>query len=231
MFTHVSNDPSHRLRLLESIQRMRGWIYAEDGAIPPTALDYRGCHQDGLDACSWHIALFEDGVPQGCVRVGTVPIHQPLEELIAGPVGECLDRMDSMVRLSYRRCLERFVEGTRQAQPDRLMHMTTTGWAVCPGIRGSTESIRLILAPWAMARLLNVAGGTAVATERHRSHRQLVRMGHLPIFGDEAPEMFFDNAFGCRMGFLGQRLDGVNPSLMEELGSVTHLLQRVEVWV
>src|SRR5689334_10303645 len=65
----VTADQTSHSKLLADVQRLRGRIYSEDGAINPKTLSADGRHQQAIGDQSWHIvALGLDGTVQGCIR-------------------------------------------------------------------------------------------------------------------------------------------------------------------
>src|ERR1051325_3228399 len=55
--------------LLSKVQRFRGQIYCQDGAISPSELTPDGRHYTAVDERSWHvIALTRDDEVCGCAR-------------------------------------------------------------------------------------------------------------------------------------------------------------------
>src|SRR5262249_30139104 len=67
-FTRVHSDRNRHESLLGEMQRLRGRLYLQDGAIEPEELT-NGRHQLDIDEGSWHLLVMdqEDRV-SGCMR-------------------------------------------------------------------------------------------------------------------------------------------------------------------
>src|SRR5688572_17460172 len=54
-FVNICADPARRVGLLRAVQRMRGSVYLEDGAVSRQQLSADGLHQTAEDDRSWHL--------------------------------------------------------------------------------------------------------------------------------------------------------------------------------
>ncbi|HET9372773.1 MAG TPA: hypothetical protein VFO19_21065, partial [Vicinamibacterales bacterium] len=52
--------------LLEELQRLRGTVYLEDGAIKPEQLSADGCHRTPEDQRAWHLLVLAEGQVRAC---------------------------------------------------------------------------------------------------------------------------------------------------------------------
>src|SRR5205809_648904 len=56
-FQNVTVDDRLHRAFVGNVQRLRGGVYLEDGAISPTQLSTGGRHQTPEDANSWHLLM------------------------------------------------------------------------------------------------------------------------------------------------------------------------------
>jgi hypothetical protein len=95
------------------------------------------------------------------------------------------------------------------------------GWAVREDHRRTPESLRIVLATYALLELLGGCAGVATATFRHHSEGILRRIGlaTLRVDGSEiAP--YHDPQYGCRMQVLRFDSRFPNPRYREWIGSL-----------
>ena len=190
-------NPSRYEDLLAAMQRFRGRVYTNDGAVRPDELTADGRHAVAVDDRSWHVlSLDEDGQVCACLRY--------LEE------SEAVDFDDLWVRhaavasspmgLQFRRAVEQQMAEARGMQ---LGFGEVGGWAVAEDRRGTLESLRIILATYGLLQLLGGCTGVATATFRHRSAMILRRIGLASLCSDgvELPP-YFDPHYGCQMEVL-----------------------------
>ena len=68
-FRNVVVDPQRHADILADMQRMRGRIYLDDGAVARWKLDTDHRHSTPADHESWHLVTLDDqGSVSGCVR-------------------------------------------------------------------------------------------------------------------------------------------------------------------
>src|SRR5688572_4818581 len=69
-FLQTAEDPERHARLLNEMQRLRGRVYLQDGAIGPSDVTPDGRHRSPFDKNSWHLlSLSVSGQVVGCVRL------------------------------------------------------------------------------------------------------------------------------------------------------------------
>src|SRR5690349_1781585 len=69
IFNHVEGDPGWRQELLADMQRLRGRLYVQDGAIHQDDLTRDGRHVQSIDEESWHLLVLNSrGRVLGCTR-------------------------------------------------------------------------------------------------------------------------------------------------------------------
>src|SRR5688500_55008 len=58
-FQNVSFDPSRHRSLMRDMQKLRGGIYVEDGALGREQLTSDGLHETAEDEKSWHLLMID----------------------------------------------------------------------------------------------------------------------------------------------------------------------------
>ncbi len=197
-FRNASIDPARHQRLVRGVQRLRGSVYLEDGAIQPHQLSPGNLHQTREDDRSWHL-LFVDGQDRvtACTWLMEHPVETSFEDLRVhnSPLAQSRE---------WRPKLWYAVEGDlARARAEGLAYTEIGGWAVSKESRCSTEGLILALAAFALGRRLGGAIGVTTATVRHASSKILKRLGgaHLHAKGEEIPP-YFDPKYGCTMEIL-----------------------------
>jgi hypothetical protein len=199
-------NPQTYSDLLAELQRLRGRVYLEDGAIERSTLSPDGRYIQAADAEAWHlIALNAQGDVSGCARYrahsgqlhfdDTSVSHSPLSHS-AGWGASLRSAVESEVRRANHLGID-FVE--------------VGGWALTPEFRGTSEALRIALGTFSLARLLGGCIGITTATTRHSSASILGRIGGKPLMTDgrEIPA-YFDPAYRCQMEIL--RFDSSRPN-------------------
>src|ERR1041384_5125329 len=79
-FRNVRVDPQQHAAILADMQKMRGRVYLDDGAIAPDQLESDSRHRAPADESSWHLVTLDQlGSVSGCVRYrqhrNTVSFH------------------------------------------------------------------------------------------------------------------------------------------------------------
>ncbi|HZU28598.1 MAG TPA: hypothetical protein VFA04_23945 [Bryobacteraceae bacterium] len=212
-FADALVSPADHENLLAQMQRLRGQIYLDDGAIGEHQLTADGRHQQAADNESWHLlAVGPDGVVQGCARYRT--LREPVSFASLG-VSHSAMAIDDRWGVRLREAIETDIA---EAQARGLSYVEVGGWALTPELRCSTEALRIALATWALARVMGGCIGVTTATRRHCSASILRKIGgrSLVVDGQELPH-YFDPSYECDMEIL--RFDSDRPN------------QRFEGWV
>jgi hypothetical protein len=180
------------------MQRFRGSVYLEDGAITPEELTSDGRHQLVIDEYSWHLlTLNKAGAVCACLRFLPEANCTEFDELWLRHAA----LTDSAVwGPKLRRAVEHEMT---QAERERLCFGEVGGWAVAPERRLTTEPLRTILATYGLLELLGGCAGIATATHRHGSAPMLRRIGlsGLEADGAELPP-YYDPQYRCEMEIL-----------------------------
>ena len=205
-FRNVMVDPIRHQQLVEEMQRLRGSIYVNDGAVKPEQLEAGGLHRTPEDQKSWHLLMLDgQGDVSSCAwyleHKGTA-------------------RFDE---LRVRNCPLAGVEGWRdklwhaveseltRARREQLRYAEVGGWAVSKRSRCTSEGLVLALAAYSLGRTLGGALGITTATVRHSSSTILRRIGGslLECDGTTIPP-YYDPKYDCQMELL--RFDSRRPS-------------------
>ena len=206
-FADAIVSPADHAQLLGSMQRLRGQIYLEDGAIRNDQLTSDGRHEQAADHESWHLlAVGADGVVQGCARY-----RGYAEPVLFEKLGVARSAMAICDKWGTR--LRRGIEADIATAHSRgISYVEVGGWALTQDLRCSTEALRIALAAWALARVLGGCIGVTTATRRHCSASILRKIGgqSLQVDNQELPH-YFDPAYGCEMEILRFDSDAPNP--------------------
>jgi hypothetical protein len=205
-FANVTIDSAHHQHLVREMQRMRGSIYVEDGALEQHQLSPEGLHQTPEDEKSWHLLMLnKDGDVSACAWYLEHPTNVSLQHLRAR---HCpLTRVDEW-RDKLRIAVESEIQRARR---DHLRYAEVGGWAVAKGCRCSSEGLLLALAAYSLGRALGGALGITTATVRHSSSTILRRLGGSNLeFGGFTVPSYFDPKYNCEMELL--RFDSRRPN-------------------
>ena len=204
-FENVTIDPGHRDRLVTSIQRMRGAVYLEDGAVEAHHLSSDGLHQTPEDDKSWHLLFL------GAERRVTACVWYLQHDLEAS-FNDLRVRQSPLAGLpEWREKLWDAVESElTRARAAGLHYAEVGGWAVAKESRCTSEGLLLALAAYSLGRILGGALGITTATVRHSSSAILRRLGGALLqSGTEVIPSYHDPRYGCTMELL--RFDSRQP--------------------
>ena len=199
----VAADTDLHGKLLAGVQRLRGRIYSEDGALDATKLTVDGRHEQAIDRESWHIiALGPDGTVQGCLRYSPYSRDAEFNQLVAA--GSALAKSDSRLRTAVQNEMGK-------ARTKQVGFAEVGGWALSPTLRSSTAALDMLLLAFALLERLGSSLGICTATKRHGSASILQRVGlrSLEVEGVELPS-YYDPQYQCEMEIL--RFDSSNPN-------------------
>ena len=191
---------------LEEMQRLRGRIYLQDGAVKASDLGPDGRHISPFDTESWHLlTVSSSNRVLGCAR-----FQQHSNSVFYNQLGV---RHSSIARSNewgskMRSSIHAELESARLAG---FSYVEVGGWALSEELWGSTEALHGALAIFAWSRLLGGALGIATATERNNSASILRRLGgrSLQWEGESLPS-YYDRRYSCFMEVL--RFDSRSPN-------------------
>jgi len=205
-FTRVVRNPGRHASVLSGLQRLRGRVYLEDGAIDRSELASDGRFIQPIDNHAWHLVrLNASGDVCGCARYMTYP-----GDLRFADTGVSRNPLSQSREWSggFRAAIESEIA---LANKLRIDYVEVGGWALAPELRCTAEALRIALGTFSLARLLGGCIGVTTATKRHCSASILRRIGGQPLTtqGVEVPR-YFDPRFDCEMEIL--RFDSARPN-------------------
>jgi len=199
------NAPRHE-EYLHEVQRLRGRIYLEDGAIQESDLT-DGRHVAESDRTSWHLLVLDRaGRTSGCVRYRDHGGPVEFSELTAAQsaLASC-PQWGGRMRAAVQ-------EELLLSEALKLPFVEIGGWAVDAAIRGTAEALRMVMGAYALSREFGGAVGLATATVRHSSASILRRIGGQALEHDgETVPAYADPQYGCEMELLRFHSWALNP--------------------
>jgi hypothetical protein len=211
--------------LLKGVQRFRGSVYVDDGAVLPHELSSGGRHELPIDQDSWHVVTVDDhGEVSACLRFLEETTVTDFDGLwISHAAITQSDDWGPRIRCA--------VEGEiRKARAHGMCFGEVGGWAIARTRRGTVEALRTILATYGLLQILGNCIGLATATSRHGSAPILRRIGlhGLPVEGGEVPA-YFDPKYGCEMELLRYDSRHPNPKYADWIEELSEFLLYSEV--
>jgi hypothetical protein len=225
-FKNVEHNPMRHLRLVREMQKLRGRIYLDDGALGRDQLTSDGLHETAEDHKSWHLLMVDN-------RKRVTGCAWYLEHPSSVEVDDLRVRHTPLARSAeWRSKLWKGVETELQrARREQLRYAEVGGWAVSESSRCTSEGLVLALAGYSLGRICGGCLGITTATVRHCSSAILRRLGGAPLAADGSPvPSYFDPRYGCEMEIL--RFDSRRPNpkfndlierLREKMASVSIL--------
>lgn len=202
-FENIECDARRHEDLLAGIQRLRGRLYLQDGAIASRQVAADGRHQLAGDEGAWHVVtLDEQGRVAGCARYLAHPNSIAFHKLTV--------RNSALAHSAqWGDAFREAVAGDMQRAHRRgVAYAEVGGWALAPELRRTREALRIALATYGLARALGGCIGITTATLRHCSSTILRRIGGESLRANqmELPR-YFDPQYGCEMEVL--RFDSI----------------------
>jgi hypothetical protein len=205
-FQNVEHDPLAHRRLVREMQKLRGKVYLDDGALGREQLTADGLHDTDEDHKSWHLLMVDARRRvTGCAWYMEHPSSVDVDDLRV--------RHTPLARSSeWRSKLWKGVKSElRKARREDLRYAEVGGWAVSKESRCTSEGLVLALAGYSLGRICGECLGITTATVRHCSSSILRRLGGAPLAADGAPvPSYFDPRYGCEMEIL--RFDSRRPN-------------------
>jgi hypothetical protein len=190
-------DYARHLNLLHEIQRFRGQVYVQDGAILESSL-IDGRHHSHVDDFSWHLMVLNaQNRVCGCVRFHEHSRIPVLSELNAVRCALARSSEWSGTLFSALEAELAFSAGLE------LPIVEVGGWAVGEEVRGTTEALRIALGTYAFWQMFGGAVCVSTATRRHCASSILRRIGGraLAFEGVDLPP-YYDPQYDCEMEIL-----------------------------
>jgi len=206
VFQSVKVDCLQHERFLAEVQRLRGRVYLNDGAIEERQLSADGRFVHPHDESSWQLLVTDSiGQVSGCLRYRLAD-EAPFDDLdLAQSALACSDKWGGR--------LQRAVEDQKaDAQRREIKFAELGGWALLEEMRGSRLALGMALTVFALGQLLGGAVATTTATTRHRSSTILKKVGGSGLVSDglELPP-YYDPRYKCQMEILGFDAHRPNP--------------------
>jgi hypothetical protein len=205
-FQNVTRDSSQHTGLVREMQRLRGAVYLDDGAVERRQLSDDGLHRTPEDQKSWHLLMLN---PHG--RVSSCAwylLHENATSIQTLRARRCPLGQDPVSRPTFEAAVQTELDRARQ---QGLRYAEVGGWAVSKESRCTAEGLVLALAAYSLSRALGGALGMTTATVRHSSSTILRRLGgsHMQLNG-QSIEPYYDPTYQCEMELL--RFDSRTPS-------------------
>ena len=220
----VATDPSRHQRLMAEMQRLRGRVYLEDGAI---ALDQLSGsrHQLEVDEGSWHLLIVDSHERvRGCARYREYPNTAPYSRLTVArsALARCGDH-----GLRLKKSVKAELELARRLN---LPYVELGGWALDSSIRGTLDALRMAMSTYALSQSLGGGVGVSTVTQRHSSSSILRRLGGrvFECDGDELPP-YYDPEYRCGMEVLKFYSWSPNPRYKDRVVTMKQSLRRTPV--
>lgn len=198
-FNTVDVNAGRHADLIAALQRLRGSVYVEDGAIQTAHLSPDGRHVQSADQHSWHVlSLEQDGTVCACAR------YRPHDDDVAPEdlgVWQSALAQDPLWKSTLREAIANEITSARRMG---VAYVEVGGWAVSRLRRGTTHAFETAVSAYALASGLGGCIGITTATVRHCSSRILRKLGgrSLEAAGVQIPS-YFDSRYGCEMEILG----------------------------
>ena len=196
-FRRTETNWTRYWNLIHEMQRLRGRIYLQDGAIDESSL-VDGRHRSEIDESSWHLLVLngQDRIC-GCARFHEH--HQPavLSEL---NVSRCALSRHPEFAGTLAGALK---EDLGFSADLGLPFVELGGWAFAEEIRGTTEALRAALATYAFWQTLGGAICVSTVTHRHCAASILRRVGGRSLIhqGKEL-KSYYEPYYNCQMEIL-----------------------------
>jgi hypothetical protein len=224
-FRNVEHDSFDHVRLVREMQKLRGRVYLNDGALGREQLTADGLHDTDEDHKSWHLLMVDSSRQvTGCAWYMEHPSSVQVEHLRV--------RHTPLARSSkWRKKLWQGVESELQrARSEQLQYAEVGGWAVSEQSRCTSEGLVLALAGYSLGRICGGCLGITTATVRHCSSSILRRIGGAPLSAAGAPvPSYFDPRYGCEMEILRFDSRRPNPKFNDLIERLRESMARVPI--
>jgi hypothetical protein len=224
-FRNVRIDPRRYGSILVDMQKLRGRIYLEDGAIGHDQLDRNGRHRSEADTESWHLLTLDDkGSVSGCVRYHAHRNTVSFQDL---GLRKCALAECRQWGSKLQAAVDTVLVAARQ---QAISYVEVGGWALAKERRCTGEALRTALATYGLAQVLGGCVGIATATVRNRSSSILRRIGGgaLEVDGEQLPG-YYDPQYKCQMEIVRFTSSSPNPKYWRWIDQIAATLLNVPV--
>jgi hypothetical protein len=215
-FGHFDVNVKRHDALLAGVQRLRGCVYLQDGAIIPSQLTADGRHVIQKDNASWHVVSVQpDGKVVGCARY--LPHAHDVSPEAVGVWSSALARHEA-----WRQPLRRAVEGDLAlARRRNVAYVEVGGWAIAEELRFTWEAMQIALSTYALAETIGGCIGITTATVRHRSSSILRKIGGQSLEFQGCPlPAYYDPHYRCEMEILRFESSSPNPKYRRKIEGI-----------
>jgi hypothetical protein len=223
-FDNVRVDTESYDSIVGDIQRFRGGIYLQDGAIQQKQLTADGRHETPEDSKAWHMLLMNEQKISACALYHEHKNTIEPEEL---RVRHC----PLAVHADWASTLWKAVSGElARARREQLEFAELAGWAVAPEVRRTSGPLTMALAVYGFSRRHGGALGMTTATFRHCSAVILQRLGgsRFEVDGTTLPP-YYDPRYDCMMEMLRFDSRHPNPKYVGLIDQLRDKLTQVQV--
>jgi hypothetical protein len=205
-FDNVQIDARLHNDFIGDIQRFRGGIYLEDGAVQRHQLTPDGRHETPEDDNAWHMLLLDK--QQKLTACALYNEHQNTVEPTDLRVRHCPLATQSEWSSTLWKAIS---DEITRARREHLEYAELGGWAVAPESRRTSGPLTMALAVYGFSRRHGGALGMTTATFRHCSAVILQRLGgsRFEVDGTVLPP-YYDPRYSCMMEML--RFDSRRPN-------------------
>jgi hypothetical protein len=196
VFRNIQIDPDLHSERVRDLQRLRGDVYRDDGAVRSDQLSADGLHQIPEDGKSWHLlTVDEENRVIGCVWY----LEHERPAVAQLRVRHCALAHQAEWSDRFRTAIESEIA---EARRERIRYAEVGGWAVADTGR-LADSLLLLLGVYSLSQAIGGALVVATATFRHSSAQILRRIGgsHLTSGGCAVPP-YYDPQYQCDMELL-----------------------------
>jgi hypothetical protein len=202
--SNVISDPQQHRDLVHEMQRLRGGVYLNDGALTRDQLSRDGRHETPEDQESWHLLVQdEQGRVTGCIWYLEHQNMPGFEQLRLRHSSLARDReWGHKLRAAV-------TSDVARARSEGIRYAEVGGWAVAKD-SCLTDCLLLILGAYGLSQILGGALVVATATVRNASASVLRRLGGSHLEGDGyVVPAYYDPKYDCQMEIL--RFDARRP--------------------
>jgi hypothetical protein len=224
-FSRRSSNGKSYDRILCKVQKLRGRIAFDEGAVREQDLlpEYR--HEMDGDAESWHLVRVDENENVlGCARI---LVHPDWVDYFSLRVSRSAIATDGDWRSEVREAVEKDM---RMARDSGMMIVEPGGWVIDESLRGKTEAIELALSAFAWSQLVGGCLAYVTATVKHHSAAMLRRLGGSPlrVNGKTLPS-YYDRQYDCEMEILKIETGSLNPRFEPAMAPLRTLLSLTSV--
>jgi len=224
-FQNVEVDVDRHDEIIADIQRFRGGIYLQDGAIHKEQLSGDGRHETDEDSKAWHMVLLNKQRQIGACALYLE--HQNSVDPQELRVRHCPLAEGGEWRPKLWKAIKRELS---QAREENLAYAELGGWAVAPESRRTSGPLTMALGVYGFSRRHGGALGMTTATFRHCSAVILQRLGgsRFEIDGETLPP-YYDPRYKCMMEMLRFDSRRPNPKYIDLIDQLRGKLADVQV--